>query len=337
MQQKRLVLVLFTAFLLVLGLTMPAGADVTRVGMAYDGPPVDFSFNGLAQQGMLDAKDDYRFRARELAPVMPDGRTLTFNQEILQLSRRSNLVVGVGFLFADPIAVNAPRNPDVNYALIDSFVDQPNVASILFAANEGSFLVGAAAAMTSETDVIGFIGGVDIDLIHEFRAGFEAGVDYVNPDATVLVEFVSTPPDFSGFGDPDGAYVIAEGMYAAGADVIYHAAGGSGFGLFEAARDFSLANDHVWAIGVDSDQYLAFGDDLKPYILTSMLKRVDVATYDMIAAEVTGSFVGGFHWYNLGANGVDYSTSGGFIDDIVPDLEAIRASIIDGSIVVPSS
>lgn len=336
MSRKKLLFAAFAAFLLALGSTVPVSARTARVGMAYDSPPREFTFNGLAQAGMLAAHDDFQFRVKELAPLRPDMASLTFNQIIQHLSGRSDLVVAVGFNFADPVELNAARNQFVNYAILDAYVDQPNVASVTFAHNEGSFLVGAAAAMTSESEVIGFIGGVDFPLIHEFEAGFEAGVRHVNPSATVLVDYVSTPPDFSGFSDPDGAYAIAELMYGDGADVIFHAAGFSGLGLFEAARDFSAANDHVWAIGVDSDQFHAVGPDLQPHILTSMLKRLDVATYDMIAAHMTGTFVGGFHWYNLAAEGVDYSTSGGFIDGIVPELEVIRALIIDGSIVVPN-
>jgi basic membrane protein A len=127
-------------------------------------------------------------------------------------------------------------------------------------------------------------------------------------------------------------------MYQAGADVVYHAAGGSGSGLFEAAKSYSTANNtHVWAIGVDSDQYLTAPADQQPYILTSMLKRVDVAVFETIKAYVNGQFKGGYRTFDLKANGVGYATSGGFVDDIKSQLEDLKQQIIDGTIKVPSA
>ena len=159
-----------------------------------------------------------------------------------------------------------------------------------FAEQQGSFLVGAAAAMKSETGHIGFIGGVENDLIKKFEAGYLAGAKQVNPDITVDVKYISQPPDFSGFNDPAKGKEIAAAMYQGGADIVYAAAGGSGLGMFQAAKEYSDANNtEVCGIGVDSDQILTVGADLEPYVMTSMLKRVDVAVYNTIADYLEGS------------------------------------------------
>ena len=183
----------------------------------------------------------------------------------------------------------AAANPDTSFAIIDSVVDLPNVASLVFAEEQGSFLVGAAAALKTQTGTVGFIGGVENDLIQKFEAGFAAGVAAVDPDVEVLVNYITQPPDFGGFNDPARAKEIAAAQYEAGADIIYSAAGSSGLGAFEAAAEAGEPGD-VWAIGVDSDQYELVSPELQPYILTSMLKRVDVATFDTIAAFNDGSF-----------------------------------------------
>ena len=183
---------------------------------------------------------------------------------------------------------SAEANPDTSFAIIDSVVDLPNVASLVFAENEGSFLVGAAAALKSQTGTIGFIGGVENDLIKKFEAGYVAGAQAVNPDIEVLANYISQPPDFSGFNDPAKGKEIAAAQYEAGADVVYSAAGGSGLGAFEAAAEAGAPGE-VWAIGVDSDQYELVSPELQPYILTSMLKKVDVATYETIKARSTAA------------------------------------------------
>ena len=147
--------------------------------------------------------------------------------------------------------------------------------------------------MKSETGHIGFIGGVENDLIKKFEAGYTAGAKQVNPDITVDVKYISQPPDFSGFNDPAKGKEIAAAMYEGGADIVYAAAGGSGLGMFQAAKEYSDANDtHVCGIGVDSDQILTVGADLEPYVMTSMLKRVDVAVYNTIGDYLEGSAEG---------------------------------------------
>jgi basic membrane protein A len=210
------------------------------------------------------------------------------------------------------------------------------VASLVFAEEEGSFLVGAAAALKSQTGTIGFIGGVENELIQKFEAGYAAGAQAVNPDIEILTNYISQPPDFSGFNDPAKGKELAAAQYEAGADVVYSAAGGSGLGAFEAAAAAGEPGT-VWAIGVDSDQYELVSPELQPYILTSMLKKVDVATYDTIAAYCGGTFEGGVKVYDIASDGVGYSTSGGFVDDISADLDGYAEQIASGEIEVPTA
>jgi basic membrane protein A len=310
--------------------------DGVPVGLVYDiGGRGDQSFNDSAAAGLDLAVSDLGIVAAE-ASANDDGSN---REELLNLQAETNdLVFGVGFLFATPMTNAATANPDVNFAIVDdASVDLPNVAGLVFAEEEGSFLVGAAAALKSETGSVGFIGGVNIDLIKKFEAGFVAGARAVNPDIEIISQYITEPPNFDGFNDPASGRVIAQSMFESGADIVYHAAGGSGAGLFQAAKEYSEANGtKVWAIGVDSDQYLTAGEDVRDYILTSMLKRVDVAVYNVIEAQVNGEFVAGSNLFGLADDGVGYSTSGGFIDDIVDQLEDYKQQIIDGEIVVES-
>ncbi|MBC8194986.1 MAG: BMP family ABC transporter substrate-binding protein, partial [Actinobacteria bacterium] len=314
----------------------PAPAEAVNVGLVFDiGGRGDQSFNDATYAGLVRAQDELGANISDVAPNS-DGSN---RAELLRLQADDNdLVIGVGFLFADTMTEVAAEYPDTNFAIIDGWVEAPNVASLGFAEHEGSFLVGAAAGLKSETGTIGFIGGVSIDLIGKFEAGFIAGVAATNPDANVLSEYISEPPDFSGFNAPDRGREIAQAMYEKGADIVYHAAGGSGGGLFEAAKSFSEeSGSKVWAIGVDADQYLTSDEAVRDYIMTSMLKRVDVAVYNTIKDLGEGNFTAGGQSFDLSVDGVGYSTTGGFIDDIVGELEDLKAKVISGSISVPTT
>ena len=314
----------------------PEPTDITAALVFDIGGRGDQSFNDSAAAGLDRAADFLRVNTTEASPN-PDGSN---RAELLQLSADgANLVIGVGFLFGESITEVAANNPDTFFGIIDSAPDgTDNLAGLVFAEHEGSFLVGAAAALKSSTGTVGFIGGVDIPLIRRFHAGFEAGVHAVDPDIRILDAYITEPPDFDGWSQPAEAKIISQSMYEAGADVIYHAAGGSGAGLFEAAKEFSESGgSHVWAIGVDSDQYNTSSEEVRPYILTSMLKRVDVAVFNTIEAVVNGDFTGGTTVFNLAVDGVGYSTTGGFVDDIVPELERFKEAIVGGSIVVPET
>lgn len=313
-------------------------AESFNVGLTFDiGGRGDQSFNDSALAGVQKAEADLGITFTDVEPNN-DGSN---RAELLQLQAdNSPLVLAIGFLFEADVTEVAAQNPDVNFAVIDSAMADvaDNVAGLTFAEEQGSFLVGAAAAMQSETGNLGFIGGVSgFGLIEKFEAGFTAGAQSVNPDVVVQAQYITEFPDFDGFSSPDRAKEIASAMYEAGADVIYHAAGGAGNGLFEAAKATTEASgSKVWAIGVDSDQALLVSEDLQEFILTSMLKRVDVAVFEITAAHADGSFAGGTTVYDLSVDGVGYSTTGGHLDAFVDDLEALKAQIIAGDIVVPT-
>ena len=329
----------------------PAGGEEeepTQVGLVYDlGGRGDQSFNDAAARGIDQAKAEFNIEVKELEPNAGG----TNRGELLRLLSEQEypLIIAVGFAFAADVGTTSQEFPDVHYADVDGFIDSTvcegcpdldadsNVTSLLFAEEQGSFLVGAAAALKSETGKIGFIGGVDVPLIHKFEAGYEAGAREINPDIEIAVTYISQPPDFSGFGDPAKGKEIATGMYNDGADVVYHAAGGSGAGLFTAAKEASAGGTPVWAIGVDSDQYLTAPPDEQPYILTSMLKKVDVAVYESIKDFLDGNLDGGYRTFDLSTGGIDYSTSGGHVDDIKDQLDELKQQIIDGEITVPTS
>ncbi|MGH8957381.1 MAG: BMP family lipoprotein [Acidimicrobiia bacterium] len=324
-----------------------AAACDGAVGLVFDiGGRGDQSFNDSAAAGLERAADELGITFTEASPN-DDGSN---RAELLQLAAdASDIVIAVGFLFEGDAAAVGTENPDTSFAVIDSpmldfTVDPPapygdNIAGLVFSEEQGSFLVGAAAALKSATGTIGFIGGVSGvgGLIEKFEAGYMAGAMTVNPDIEILREYITAAPDFDGFNAPDRAREIALAMYDGGADVVYHAAGGSGAGLFEAA---SVASDtsgsKVWAIGVDSDQYNTADPAVQEFILTSMLKRVDVAVFEAIRAQCEDTFTAGETRYDLSVDGVGYSTSGGFVDDIADQLEDFKAQIIAGDIVVPT-
>ncbi|MGB1680904.1 MAG: BMP family lipoprotein [Acidimicrobiales bacterium] len=321
----------------------------TTVGLVYDiGGRGDLSFNDSAAEGLDRAESELGIAFGEASPN-DDGSN---RAELLQLAADANpIVIGVGFLFEADAAAVAAENPDTNFAVIDSSMldfsqDPPapygdNVAGLVFAEEQGSYLVGVAAALKSESGKVGFIGGVCcFGLIEKFEAGFRAGVASVDSSIEVVAEYITDAPDFDGFNQPDRAQVIATTMYEDGADIIYHAAGGAGNGMFQAAKDYSEDNGtKVWGIGVDSDQYNTIGAvdaSLQEYVLTSMLKRVDVAVYEILKAQEEGSFAAGPNLYDLSVDGVGYSATGGYVDDIADQLEAAKASIIAGDVVVPT-
>ena len=322
----------------------PEMTDIS-VGLVFDiGGRGDQSFNDSAAAGIERAAAELGITFTEASPE-PDGSN---RGELLQLAADAHdIVIGVGFLFEGDAAAVGAENPDTNFGVVDSAMMDweagapygDNIAGLVFAEHEGSFLVGAAAALKSETGTIGFIGGVANvgGLIERFEAGFNAGARAVNPDIEIIGDYITEAPDFDGFNAPDRAKEIALAMYEEGADIVYHAAGGSGAGLFQAALEQSEATgSKVWAIGVDSDQYHTADAGVRDYILTSMLKRVDVSIFEMIRSVIEGTMQPGPTTYDLSVDGVGYSTSGGFVDDIADQLEAFKAQVVSGEIVVPT-
>jgi basic membrane protein A len=242
-------------------------------------------------------------------------------------------IIAVGFAYSGSVAKVAKEYPEVHFAIIDDEAAKAdNVANLVFAEEEGSFLVGAAAALKSKKKHIGFIGGVETPLIQKFEAGYSAGAKEVDPSIKLDSVYLTQPPDFSGFGDPAKGKTAAQGMFDGGADVVFHAAGGSGGGVFQAAADSGGK-----AIGVDADQYKTADAKVKEVIMTSMLKNVDVAVHEYLTEVNDGTFPSGPTRYDLKVDGVGYSKSGGFVDDIEDKLEGYKTQIIDGDIKVPTS
>jgi basic membrane lipoprotein Med (substrate-binding protein (PBP1-ABC) superfamily)/DNA-binding SARP family transcriptional activator len=313
-------------------------ADAVLVFGGADGG----GFEDTIVDGFDGAVSEFGVRAETV--VAPDER---FQSEFDRLSEEGvDLVIGYGADCINYLDTTAVDHPDTRYFMLDCLGQfPPNVAQIWFASEEGSFLAGAAAALKSETGTVGFIGGVNLPLIWAFQAGFEAGAHYVDPTIEVVVDYLTDHPDFSGFRSPELASRAAEEMYRDGADVVYHAAGFSGIGVFQAAVAESEAQGrHLWAIGVDTDQYRAvmgLNPDFdpgswQPHILTSMVKRYDRATYAGVEEYSQGRFSPGVRMFGLAEGGVDIVYTGGFIDEFRPMIEELRAKIIAGEIEVPS-
>src|SRR3954454_19619913 len=313
-----------------------AGSGDLKVGIAYDtGGRGDKSFNDSAYAGATAAVEQLGGTVSDLTPNADASNRVDLLTQLADDG--DNPVIAVGFAFADTIAEVAPQYPDTQFAVVDSSVEGTGLANatgLLFAANEGSFLGGVAAALKSETGHVGFVGGVESPLIQAFQAGYVAGAQAAKPGITVDVQYISPNGDFSGFSDPARGKILAQGMFQGGADIVYHAAGGSGQGVFEAAAE---ANGR--AIGVDSDQYETVGDPaLHAVIMTSVLKRVDNAIETFVTDFSEGSVQGGTDIVNdLKSGGVGLSTSGGFIDDIKGQLDDFQQKIVDGEIEVPTT
>jgi basic membrane protein A len=321
----------------------PSGTPTTKatvkVGLAYDiGGRGDKSFNDAAAAGLEKAKTDLNVETKELSAGANETENDKYARLKLLCQGGYNPVIAVGFVYAGadipngPVAKAAKDCPNTKIGIIDSVVDGPNVTSLVFAEEQGSFLVGAAAALKSTANHIGFVGGCKVDLIGKFEAGYVAGAKAVKPDIKVDINYLSTVADkCSGFNDPAKGKTAAEGMYDGGADIVYQAAGGSGTGVFQAAKEKGKK-----AIGVDSDQYNTVDPSLKDVILTSMLKRVDTAVFEFVKSVGAGTPLTGVQTFDLKRDGVGYSTSGGFIDDIKPQLEDFKQKIISGQITVPT-
>ena len=239
----------------------------------------------------------------------------------------------------------ASAHPDTYFVAVDQVVDGSNVTSVIVNSHEASYLAGVAAALTTTTGKVGFVGGVDEELIWEFAAGFAAGVEATDASIDVLIEYLAQPPDFGGgYENAPGGEAAARRMYTAGADVIFAAAGTSGLGVFEAAADLTSETGHYrWAIGVDTDQYLTVRDlplsvdpgRWQPHILTSVLKHADVVTRDTVVAFANGELEPGTRFVGLAEGSGGLSYSGGFLDAHREQLERLREAIVAGEIDVP--
>ena len=327
---------LIAASALALPLTAAHAEGEKSVGLLFDVTGRgDKSFNDSAAAGLDKAKAEFTsLKATESAPSGDADRP---ERVKTMADAKTGLIICVGFLWTKDCTASAKANPGTSYAIIDDVIDAPNAASLLFKEQEGSYLVGVAAAQASKSNKIGFVGGVRIESIQRFEAGFVAGVKSVKPKAVITVKYATEPPDFSGFSDAAKGKTIAKAMYASGIDVIFHAAGGTGLGVFAAAKESGKKPGKIWAIGVDSDQYQTVNaDGGQAYILTSMLKRVDVATYEAIKAYNAGKPLSGIQTFDLKVDGVGYAKSNKALKPYEAKMIKAKADIISGKIVVPS-
>jgi basic membrane protein A len=314
--------VLFSLFFF----SFSAGAEPIRVALILDkGGKDDKSFNAAAYAGSQKAQKDLGIRLKYVE-AMDDAAITSTMRSFAE--KKFDLIVAVGFSMADGIKKVAAQFPNLKFALVDASVELPNVRNLLFEEHQGSFLMGAAAALASKTGKVGFLGGMDVPLIRRFQMGFEAGVKHVKPKETIVNNYVGVTSE--AWNNPAKAKELALSQYNKGVDVIYGAAGASNYGLFDAAEE-----QKKLAIGVDSNQ-----NWVKPgFVLTSMLKRVDVAVYAAIKDANEGKFTGGTRRFGLANQGVDYALDENNQKLLTPDmrkkLDQLKAQIIAGKIKVP--
>ncbi|MEO3862157.1 BMP family ABC transporter substrate-binding protein [Acrocarpospora sp. B8E8] len=311
----------------------PSPAARMTVGIVYAaGGRGDKSYNESAAFGLDKARAEFGLRAKELAAGLRDSDAQRAQRFRLLAESGCDPVIGVGFIHATAVKTVAAEFPRVRFAIVDdNSARAPNITNLLFADNEGSFLVGAAGALKSRTGKLGFIGGADVPHIRTYEVGYRAGATHVKPKVRIQVKYLSKGPDLSGFRDPALAGTVAHDMYQSGVDIIYQVAGRSGSGVFEAA----LAQER-WAIGSISDQAKTATPSVRENILTSMVKKIDVAVFDFIASVVRGKVRAGPITYDLKAGAIDYTTTGSHIRDFVPRLNALKRQIINGTIKVPT-
>ena len=308
-----------------------SGAPRARVGLVFDvGGRGDKSFNDAAYLGVSRAERELDVEASYLEPSSTEDREAALR---LFAARGFDLVIGVGFIFSSDIDAVARAYPNVRFAGVDYAPGPqgipPNVAALAFREEEGSFLVGAVAGAMTKTGHVGFVGGMTGPLIRKFEAGYFAGVAATCPTCIVHSAYAGTTPD--AFRDPAKGKALSNAAIAAGSDILYHASGSTGHGVFEACADA-----HVFAIGVDADQH----DEMPGTVLTSMVKRADVAVFDIVDEVARGRFAGGMRVFGLAEDGVDYVHDGphasGIPGAVKDRVEHLRADVVAHRISVPA-
>ncbi|MFI0370171.1 BMP family protein [Actinomadura sp. 1N219] len=313
------------------------GKKTLKIGLAFDiGGRGDQSFNDSAAAGLDRAKKDLNLQTEEIS-AKPDEPDADKESRLrLMANKGYNPVIGVGFAYTTSIVKVAKDYPNTKFLVVDADqckVEGANVLGACFSEEQGSYLVGAAAALKSKTGTIGFIGGVNVPLIQKFFAGYQAGAKKAKPDIKILPpKYLTQPPNFNGFKDTGLGNEAAKGQLDQKADVIYHAAGGAGIGVIK-----TVGAAGKWAIGVDSDQYNQPAvAGVKEQILTSMIKHVDLAVYEFVESVSKNTFQAGTKQYDLKNDGVGYSPSGGHVDDVKAKLDELKAGIVNGTIKVPT-
>jgi basic membrane protein A len=311
-----------------------------RVGIVFDiGGKNDRSFNAAAWEGVQRAQKDLPICLYDVEP----GNPTSIEPAMRAFAERNfDLVIGVGFAQGPIMQKVAIDYPNIHFAIIDGvIVDKdgkplPNVADLVFREHEGSYLVGMIAASKSKTGTIGFLGGMDIPLIHKFETGYAEGAKSVNPNIRIVDNYVGVTD--GAWNNPGKGKELSLSEIDKGADVIFTAAGNSGLGAFDAVeqygRDPQTGQANKFVIGVDSNQNM-----VKPgFVLTSMVKRVDNAVYDVVKDVINGQFDGGFHAFGLEKDGVAYAmdnNNAGLIpSDVIATVEDSKKKIIAGQIKV---
>src|SRR5476651_1304519 len=316
----------FAALLSVAAMTPFAVAQTAiKPAVIYStGGKFDKSFNEGVSMGVEKFKKETSSAVAEFEPT----NETQFEQALRRFAQRGqDPIIAVGFSQATALEKVAKEFPAVHFTLIDSVVALPNVQSVLFKEQEGSFLVGMAAALASKSGKVGFVGGMDIPLIRRFQCGYEQGINYANPKAELIANMTGTTP--SAWNDPGRGAELAKGQFDRGVDVVYAAAGNTGTGVLQAAKDRGK-----YAIGVDSNQ-----DHLHPgTMLTSMIKRVDLAAYQSFKTAQAGTWKAGTSVLGLKEGGVDWTLDQYneklITADMKAKVEAAKADIISGKIVV---
>ncbi|WP_420395844.1 BMP family lipoprotein [Nioella sp.] len=308
----------------VAALAITATGALADPAIIFDlGGKFDRSFNEAAFNGAEQWAEETGGSYREIE-LQSDAQREQAMRRLAEAG--ANPVVMAGFSQASSLEVVAPDYPDTTFVIIDGVVDAPNVRSVIFSEHEGSYLVGMLAGLASETGTVGFVGGMDIPLISRFGCGYAQGVRAVNPEATIIQNMTGTTP--AAWNDPVRGGELTRAQVAQGADVVFAAAGGTGLGVLQTAED-----EGILSIGVDSNQnYLHPGS-----VLTSMLKRVDVAVYDAFSTPVD-EIETGIHVFGLAEDGVGYALDEHNADliteDMIAQVDAARAAIIAGEISV---
>lgn len=297
----------------------------------------DKSFNQSAWEGLQAFADENGMSKGEGIDYAQSESDADYATNLNRLVRQDyNVIFGIGYLLQPAIADVAGQYPETNFALVDAVQEGDNIASIVFKEHQGSFLAGVAAAKKTNTNKVGFIGGVDGSLINKFEAGFVAGVKSVNADIQVEVEYAES------FGDAEKGRALASNMYSKDIDVIYHASGGTGNGVFAQAKDIKNSNpdEDVWVIGVDRDQHEegAIGDT--NVTLTSMVKRVDIAVQNVSKQAMDGEFPGGeVLEFGLEDEAISIARTNeeAMTEEIISAVEEWQEKIVNGDVEVPST
>jgi basic membrane protein A len=315
----------------------PSGAaSGVKVGLAYDvGGKGDGSFNDAAYAGLQRAESELGVEVKEVEAGADETDASREERLRLLATEGYNPVIAVGFMYSAAVGTVAAEFPDTTFAIVDSVVEGANVGSLIFAAEQGSYLTGVIAATASKSGKIGFIGGMEIPLIKAFEAGYIQGAKSVNPDIVVESKYMGPAGDNTAWNVPDKAKAATAAMIDKGVDIAYAAAGGSGLGMFQAIQAAGGPEKGLWAIGVDSDQYTVPSlADVKDVILTSMLKRVDVAVFEVIKGVVNGAPLVGVQNFDLSRDGVGYATSNPAVNDFKAAADAAAETIKSGAVKV---